>query len=165
MNRDRWLIVISILMFSGVGIYYFLPGLQALLGGKKMTRAVSAPPVPQFSAEGVAGQTFAKAGAEKKVVDQSALWGRNPFLTEEEIRGEKPTSVDLQVKAIITGKPRPVAMVNGHTVVVGEKVGDETVSEILPDAVVLEKEGQKRVLRTSEPFISIEVKEITNAAQ
>ena len=165
MNRDQWLILISVLMFSGVGIYYFLPGLQALLGGKKATKAVSAPSVPQVSAEGVAGQTFAKAGAKKKVVDESAAWGRNPFLTEEEIRGEEPVSINLQVKAIITGKPRPVATVDGHTVVVGEKVGDETVLEILPDAVVLEKGGQKRVLRTSEPFIYIEVKEMTNAAQ
>jgi hypothetical protein len=152
-------------MFSGVGLYYSLPVLQALLGGKKTTQAVSAPSVPRLSAEDIAGQSFAKAGAEKRGVDDKGSWGRSPFLTEEETRVEEPARADLQVKAIITGEPRSVAMVDGHTVVVGEKVGEETVSEILPDAVVLEKEGQKRVLRTSEPFIPIEVKEMKNAAQ
>lgn len=165
MNRDRWLILLSIIMFSGVGVYYLLPGLQALVGGKKTTKAVSAPSAPPLSAEIIADRSLAKAGAEKEVVDESAPWGRNPFLTEEETRGEEPTRADLQVKAIITGEPRSVATVDGHTVVVGEKVGEETVSEILPDAVVLEKEGRKRVLRASEPFISIEVKEMKNATR
>jgi len=38
-------------------------------------------------------------------------------------------------------------------------VGEETVREILPDAVVLEKDGRKRLVKVSEPNISIEVKE------
>jgi hypothetical protein len=156
----------AIVTLLGLAVYYFLPGLQAVRMGKKAITAASERSVLQAGPEKMAGQNpVLETDADKKVAYESAPWGRNPFLTEEETKQKEPVREDLQVKAIITGKPRSVATVDGHTVVVGEKIGDEIVSEILPNAVVLEKEGQKRVLRVSEPFISIEVKEMKNEAQ
>lgn len=52
-----------------------------------------------------------------------------------------------------------MATVDGRTVVVGEKIGEETVIEIRPDGVVLERNRRKRVLRVREPSISVIVKE------
>ncbi|MGH7831549.1 MAG: hypothetical protein ACREP8_15385, partial [Candidatus Binatia bacterium] len=61
--------------------------------------------------------------------------------------------------SIIAGRPRSVATIDGRTVLVGEMVGEETVVEIRPDAVVLESEGRRRILRVREPSIVIDVKE------
>lgn len=165
MNRDRWLLFIAIVIFLGLAVYYLLPGLQGFRMGKKTVTALSPLSVPQGDPGETAGQDPVETDIDKKVAHESAPWGRNPFLTEQETRQEAPVRDDLQVKAIITGEPRSIATVDGHTVVAGEQIGDETVSEILPDAVVLEKEGQKRVLRANEPFISIEVRDMKNEAK
>jgi hypothetical protein len=91
--------------------------------------------------------------------DEALEWGRNPFLTPEE-ETKKPSLPDgLQVKAIITGPPRSIATVDGKTIMVGDKVGEEIVREIHSDSVVLERAGEKRILRVSEPVIEIQVRE------
>lgn len=159
MNRERWLLIISIFFFSGLGIYYLWPGKVAVLNREK-TASVAAqelaqPPAPQR----LAGQSFPGIRAIGDVLDEKTPWGRNPFLTEEEAeRGRRP-GTELMVKTIISGRPRSVATIDGRTVLVGEKVGEETVVEIRPDAVVLESEGRKRILRIREPSVPIEVKE------
>lgn len=156
MNRDRWLLLISILIFAGLAVYYLRPGWVALLTRKKAPSVVAKPSAPQ----GTAGQSFAEVGMRGEVVDARTPWGRNPFLTEEEEARAKARGSDgLQVKTVIVGKPKSVATVDGRTVVVGEKVGEETVAEIRSDAVVLELDGRKRMVKVREPSISIEVKE------
>ena len=98
---------------------------------------------------------------EGEVVNDQTPWGRNPFLTEEEVTGKRESKPNeyLQVKSIILGPPQSVATVNGQTVVVGEYIGEETVKEIRPEGVVLEKRGHERLLRVRQPSISIEVNE------
>jgi hypothetical protein len=44
-------------------------------------------------------------------------------------------------------------------VMVGERINEERVVEIRPDAVILEREGRKKILRVSDPTLSIAVKE------
>lgn len=154
MNRQRLLLLISILLFGGVAVYYLRPEWIGVLARKKAI-TVAAKPTPQ----GVTDQNLPEVKVQGEVVDASTPWGRNPFLTEEETKGKIRGSDGLQVKAIIVGRPKSVATVDGRTVTVGEKVGEETVWEIRPDAVVLERDGRKRLLRVSEPTISIEVKE------
>jgi hypothetical protein len=158
MSRERWLLVASILMFVGVAIYYLRPG-----GGVRSVRPVATAPPSPFAPVTPEPQpeSSSQLALKGEPVAEQVLWGRNPFLTEKEAaegRGWKPDEV-LRVKAIIVGQPRGVATLDGHTVVVGDKVGDETVSEIRPDAVVLEKDGRKRVLRIAEPSIAIDIKE------
>ncbi|MFQ5902637.1 MAG: hypothetical protein ACE5JO_03010 [Candidatus Binatia bacterium] len=159
MNRDRWLLLISILIFVGLAVYYLSPGLVALLIRKKTSSIAARSSAPQPLPQGFTGRSFAEVKVKGEVVDDQTPWGRNPFLTEEEAGGKSPGSDGLQVKTIIMGQPKPVATVDGRTVVVGEKVGEETVKEIRPDAVVLERDGRKRVLKVREPSISVEVKE------
>ena len=157
MNRDRWLLSISILIFMGLGVYYLRPVLRSLTR-KKAASVVARPSAPQPVPRGFTGRTFSEIRIKSEVVDESTPWGRNPFLTEEEeARGRGDEG--LQVKTIIVGQPKSVATIDGRTVVVGEKIGEETVIEIRPDGVVLERNRRKRVLRVSEPSISVIVKE------
>lgn len=154
MNRERLLLLISILIFGGMAVYYLRPERVGVLAGKKAI-TVAAKPTPQR----VTDQNLPEVKVQGEVVDASTPWGRNPFLTEEETKGKISGSDGLQVKAIIVGRPKSVATIDGRTVTVGERIGEETVWEIRSDAVVLERDGRKRLLRVSEPTISIEVKE------
>jgi hypothetical protein len=61
------------------------------------------------------------------------------------------------VSVVIVGPDRSVATLDGLAVTVGEKFGDETVVQIRPDMVVLERDGRRRLLRVSEPRIHIRV--------
>jgi hypothetical protein len=160
MKRERWLLLISILIFSGLGVYYLRPGWLGYFAMKKSTGAPAKPqPIPaEVSGRGSEG--IAEARVTGELIDQSASWGRNPFLTESEAARGKAREFDgLTVKAIIIGRPKSVAMIDGRTVAVGEKIGDERVVEIRKDSVVLEMDGIKRILRLSEPSIPIEVRD------
>ena len=163
MNRERWLLLTSILIFAGLGVYYLRPGWIGDVAKKKSSGTTARPqPVP----EGISGRRSAEVAEAKvrsEVVDESTSWGRTPFLTESEAARGKALGTSgldgLRIKAIIMGRPRSVAMIDGRTVAVGEKIGEETVVEIRKDSVVLEVDGVKRILRLSEPSIAIEVKE------
>jgi hypothetical protein len=93
-------------------------------------------------------------------------WGRDPFLTREEINAanRRPESEIAQapaveapppappappsyvVSAIIYGPNGSFAIVNSRVVQTGDRVGMETVKEIKDRAVVLEHEGRTREL-------------------
>ena len=78
-------------------------------------------------------------------------WGRNPFLTpEEEAMGRRGGTQGQTIHAIITGRGRSVAALDGRMVSVGDSIGDEVVVEIRRDAVVLERNGRRRILRVQE---------------
>lgn len=106
----------------------------------------------------------AQVKGKDETVDEGLSWGRNPFLTEAEeaqALGLAGAGLDrLKIRAIIVGRPKPVATIDGKTVMVGEKIGEETVAEIREDHVVLERDGKRRVLKVGEPSVSIEVKEV-----
>lgn len=160
MNRERWLLIAAVVLFSGVGIYYYLRPGRAGLAKRQETAGVAAkpsdqPPVPQP----VASQSSPEVRTARGPLDEKTPWGRNPFLTEEEAERGRLPGTELTVKAIIAGRPKSVATIDGRTVLVGEMVGEEKVVEIRPDAVVLESEGRKRILRVREPSVTIEVKE------
>jgi hypothetical protein len=92
-------------------------------------------------------------------------WGRNPFLTTEEInklnRPESPVVVEtpapkppveppglpnLEVTGIISGDQGSLAIVDGRVFRLGEKIGTETLKEVKDRGIVLEHEGQMREL-------------------
>lgn len=165
MNRDKWLLLISILIFAGLGLYYLRSGWLTQVTKKRI--ASPSPPAnaesPQAVPQGAGGGKVPegdKPKAQGELIDENTPWGRNPFLTEAEAtRGGVGGVEGLKVKAIIVGRPKSVATIDGRTVVVGEKIGEETVSEIHRDSVVLESAGVKRILGVSESPIVIEVKE------
>lgn len=158
MNRARWLFAASILMIVGAAVYHLRSG-----AGIRPARPVapSQRPAPAPPPQTALAESQPQVTVERGTVAEPVAWGRNPFLTEQEEAGTKSWRSDegLQVKAIIVGQPRGVATLNGRSVVVGDKVGEETVRAIHPDAVVLEKDGRQRVLRIHQPSIAIEVKE------
>jgi hypothetical protein len=160
MNRERWLLIGAVVIFFGSGLYYYVRLGGKGLANKQRTTSVA----PQPSAEPIAPQQLAQESSPagrtvRGEIDDKTPWGRNPFLTEEEAeRGSRP-GTELAVKTIISGRPRSVATIDGRTVLVGEMVGEETVVEIRPDAVVLESEGRRRILRVREPSVTVEVKE------
>ena len=164
MNRERWLLICAVVLFSGAGLYYFYPRFagRGPAGKQTAARAAAEPvaqPVAPQAQQKAAPQSSTETGGLREVIDEKTPWGRNPFLTEEEVaRGNRP-GTELTVKSIIAGRPRSVATIDGRTVLVGEMVGEETVVEIRPDAVVLESEGRRRILRVREPSIVIDVKE------
>jgi hypothetical protein len=163
MNRDKWLLLISILIFTGVGLYYLRSGWLAQLTKVKIASTIAKPQVPQAVPQGAARPKVPEVdnfNLQGEVIDENTPWGRNPFLTEEEAtRGRVAGAGGMKVKAIIVGRPKSAATIDGKTVVVGEKIGEETVAEIHRDSVVLELGGVRRILRVSEPSIVIEVKE------
>lgn len=91
-------------------------------------------------------------------------WGRNPFLTIDEINRlnqpemqviaetpvQRPTEPaglpSYEVTAIISGSQGAWAVVGNRLVQVGYRLGVETVKEIKERAVVLEHEGRTREL-------------------
>lgn len=158
MDRDKWLLLFSILIFVGLGLYYLPSGWLWRSTQKGGTSGVAArPAAPQPVPRGRASAGSAETSRQGEVIDEHTPWGRNPFLTEEETKGR--VADELRIKTIIVGPPKSVAVVNGHTVQVGEKIAEETVVEIRPDAVILERDGRRRILRLSEPSVSIDIKD------
>jgi len=158
MNRERWLLVASILILAGLVIYYFRPGGAALSPRRKSTGSAVKPTSPKPVAQEVAPQRSQPGRGQIALVDEHTPWGRSPFLTEEEATRRKESG-GFRVRVTLVGPPGSVATIDGRAVVAGDRIGEETVLEIRPDSVVLEKEGRQRILRVSEPFITIEVKE------
>lgn len=132
-----------------------------MLVGRKGIFMASRPSSPTADSPAAASPTVPQTSIQSETINEQSPWGRNPFLTEEEeaAKGKNRGGDGMQVKAIIVGQPKSVATIDGRTVTVGERIGEETVWEILPDAVVLERDGHKRTIKVSEPAVSVEVKE------
>lgn len=161
MNRERGLLLISIMLFVGVAVYYFRPGWVALLTGKKPLIVAARPSTGAPAPQGTASPNLPPVSVQSETIDELTPWGRDPFLTAEEeaAKGRNRGGDGIQVKAIIVGRPKSVATIGGRTVTVGERVGEETVWEIRTDGVVLERDGHKRLLKVSEPTVAVEVRE------
>jgi hypothetical protein len=88
-------------------------------------------------------------------------WGRNPFLTTEEIASlnapeEIPVPIEVAAPAepsalpqheltgIVANQDVSVAVINSRVVRVGDRIGVETVKEIKSRSVVLESQGSTR---------------------
>lgn len=154
MKRQWWYGLLLLVAFVALGSYY----LNTRGGSKriKRTRVLPGSSLIDVNDTGVA-QTK-KSGLNG--TPEKIRWGRNPFLTpEEEATGGRPGTKGLDVKTIIVGDSKSVATLGGFTVSVGENIGDERVVEIRQDAVVLERNGRRRIIRATELHrISAEIK-------
>jgi hypothetical protein len=84
---------------------------------------------------------------------------RDPFFTIAELEAANrptpvaqrpdapPTEYALKLVMMIGGEGR--ALIDGKVVKVGDVLGDEQVTEIVPDAVVLERAGRRRRLQVA----------------
>jgi len=99
---------------------------------------------------------------------EEGLWGRNPFLTREEIASlqKKETSLlstiskklpltQWEVKSIVISGSDKVAVINDYILTVGDYIGDEKVLEINQASVVLGGKKGKTVIKLKQPSISI----------
>jgi hypothetical protein len=123
--------------------------------------AVQAPPPPAPPVV-----AFSPVGANTNIPANG--WGRNPFLTRDEILAANkqpepeivqvpieaappppeapPPAPSYSVTAIIYGPNGSFAVVNSRVVQAGDRVGMEIVKEIKSGAVVLEYDGRTREL-------------------
>ncbi len=98
-----------------------------------------------------------------KITIPPNTWGRNPFLTVDEINKlnqpqpvvvERPVERNVEpaglpvysVTGIVSGAKGLVAIVDSRLVRAGDRLGSETVKEIKSAGVVLESPGQTREL-------------------
>jgi len=145
-NSEKWLYIPSVfIVFAALGF--------VVMGHERMSMTIGT----LFAAEdrfrgALKGNGATRSsGLELQPTGEDTAWGRNPFLTpEEEARGGRPATQGLVIQTIIIGHDKSVATLGGRTVEVGDRIGEEMVVEIRRDAVVLEKNGRRRILRAQE---------------
>ena len=128
----------------------------------RVASSESAVPVPQ----GIVAPPPAPNGPKTNVPKDVNDWGRNPFLTPQEIRAlnepqlvaeerkEPPKPVEPSalplyvVSGIVSGNRNRanMAIVDGRRVEPGDRLGSEIVKEVKEQGVVLEREGHVREL-------------------
>lgn len=158
MNRERWMLLVSIVLFAVAGVYHWGPRWVSRSSRREPPpQALQAPaPLPQVSP--AQAPATASPPARRRASRDEGQWGRNPFLAlEAATKRSAPMHGVTAVSVVIVGPDRSVATLDGLAVTVGEKFGDETVVQIRPDMVVLERDGRRRLLRVSEPRIPIRV--------
>jgi hypothetical protein len=124
------------------------------------------PPAAQIIAPTAGGVSKPDQGKGPAPNIPQSGWGRNPFLTVDEIaklnQPEAPVAVEtpqprpqppappaLQafvVTGIISGNQGNWAIIDGRVMRPGERIGSETVKEVKPGGVVLEHDGRTREL-------------------
>jgi len=144
-KRGWWYSFILVVAFVALGSYYL--GKDGGPKQSKRARGVLGPPLLSMDAPGDTQPILSKV----RGTGEAFHWGRNPFLTpEEEATGGRPGTKGLNIKTIIVGEDKSVATLGRYTVSVGESIGEEKVVEIRRDAVVLERNGRRRILRAAE---------------
>lgn len=162
MDRRQWILLIALLALAAIALYNAGPQWLARLAPKKPPAQTTAGGAAAEQAQPPAQKENTATTAQAGITGEDSAWGRNPFLTEAETlkplvpAGEAAVPT---VRAIIMGRPRPVATIDGKVVMVGDKVGEEKVVEIREDSVVLGTGKDRRSLKLAEPSAAIEVKE------
>jgi len=140
------------LQFLPLPVFVMALGLVGIiLGGLSSEPSVLAAAANQLGKDGAEAMSTGSGSTVLMGREQDIPWGRNPFLTpEEELRGGRPADRGLTIQTIITGRDKSVATLGGRTVAVGDRIGEERVVAIRPDAVVLERNGRKTILHPKE---------------
>ena len=140
-----------------------VPAPQAQPSAKPSSRVTAAPSLTKTGSETTEVVKLEQHGLAPNIPANG--WGRNPFLTIEEInrlnqpdlpvavettvpkpKAETPTLPLYPVTGIISGGQGKWAIVDGRMLRPGERLGSETLKEVKDSAVVLEQEGRMREL-------------------
>lgn len=137
-------VLLVFVSFVAIGVVHF--GLEVMLSVPPSLMAAE-----NEVRDALRGKSMGSSKGSKSPRGEKDAWGRNPFLTpEEEAKGGRTGTRGPTIQAIITGRERAVATLDGRMVSVGDPIGDEVVVEIRRDAVVLERNGRRRILRVQE---------------
>jgi hypothetical protein len=91
-------------------------------------------------------------------------WGRNPFLTPEEIdflRNPRKYDVEpeppaVRLSTILTVNGKRTAAINGHYLSVGDLLGSERIVKITAYSLILERQnGKTREVKLHEPIVEV----------
>jgi len=163
MDRRQWILSIALLALVGIALYNAGPQWLARVAPKKPLAQAVATGAQREQAQPPAEKENVAMTPQAKVRGEDSAWGRNPFLTEAEtMKPLLPAGAEAvvpTVRAIIMGRPKPVATIDGKVVTVGDMVGEEKVMEIREDTVVLGTGKERRILKIAAPLAAIEVKE------
>jgi hypothetical protein len=125
------------------GIYNFLPKSNST----QMTQnaAVASAPQPGLAMAAPIEKTINVA--EMKVKS----WGDDPFRSIEKKTGEIVSSNvnRWRLSGIVYNSSKPLAIINGKSVSIGQQIGSATVIEIGPKTVILDNAGARVTLRVS----------------
>jgi hypothetical protein len=169
---DRRRIIIMVVLLGGlVWAVTSSPLTKRLFGGRTPARPAPAPivgalgpltnqpaaaaptPVPSTPATPLSSEELGQWRGR-----HATAWSRDPFFTaaeEQALATPKVATAPVTppaplpaytVKAILISGADKVAALNGRLVSEGDAIGEERVVEIRPDAVVLERGGQRRRL-------------------
>jgi len=139
-ERTRKIVVYSALGLAIIwGIYNFLP--KSSPGSEVQSASVAA-----------AAPSAINTAAVEKTIDvaemKSKSWGDDPFRSNSKpvvSGGQYQPSWNLN--GIIYNPSKPLAIINGKSVSVGDKIDNATVKEIAPKTVILDHGGATVTLR------------------
>lgn len=195
MENRRGLLMLLIVVFVAVLIYnglYF----TGVIGNYGATSTISdLPNDPRFDVPGLRndGET-PQPRPSARAVDNSGIeparpsvtladlsigsnWGRNPFLTPQEIWALENYRPVYQVQptippgglyvsaVVIDSSGRRAAIINGDVFGVGDVVSGMQVVDVWDDGVVFELDGQRHVIRIGDPEIGLSVNDRATGRQ
>ncbi|MGA2775024.1 MAG: hypothetical protein ABSE81_03050 [Candidatus Omnitrophota bacterium] len=134
MNNKQNTKLIILIILSILGIFSLIRGAVTPTKSRRLASLESKPvtagqekPV-SLTEEGLSVKRYAKRS-------NYSSWSRDPFIKGVPIKPAGEGNLDL--KGIIWDEKLPLALINGKTVKIGDKVGPNTVVDIRKDRVVL----------------------------
>ncbi len=141
-ERFRKGIVFGALMLAiAWGMYNFLPRNEPK-------------PQPQITPEQAATlPATARLNTVEKSINVAEMkdksWGDDPFRAIDKVTGHRTEDDEphWRLSGIVYNSIKPLAIINGKSVTIGQKVGNATVVEILNKSVTLDRAGTKVTLK------------------
>ncbi|MFA5275537.1 MAG: hypothetical protein WC417_01410 [Candidatus Omnitrophota bacterium] len=135
MNNKKNTKLIILITLSILGVFSLIRG--AVTPTKARRLASSEPDKPVTIAQEKSFSLTGEGLSVKRYAKRSnySSWSRDPFTMGAPIKPIGEGSLDL--KGIIWDEKLPLALINGRTVKIGDKVGSNTVVDIRKDSVVL----------------------------
>lgn len=196
MDNRRNILMLLIVIFVVVLVYngLYFTGVIGNYGGE--TPLEELPTDPRFDIPGLRsdGQATPQPRPSARAVDNSNVeparptvmladlsigsnWGRNPFLTPQEIWALENYRPVYQVQptippgglyvsaVVVDSSGRRAAIINGDVFGVGDVVAGMEVVDVWDDGVVFQLDGQRHVIRIGDPEIQLSVNDRATGRQ
>lgn len=191
MNRRTIILIAVLAVLLPIAIYMNLRAFRSprptgprIIPGPKTGVVPPAPPVEEAAPEArpaePEGRPFLPVPVDRSRFSRlvaSGKWGREPFLTADEVRRmrrgvveepevraveEAPAALPaLIVSSILISDEEKVAIINGEFYTVGDMIPatGESVAAITPDGVLLEVAGSQRLITLEQSKIRLKTRE------